>query len=211
MASVVQRAGLSVDGSVVRASRLVAAEAPVPAQGWCLKAVAGRFIELTGTAQSAVLTAAVGLVLEAQRGGRFAAWITGPGSCVYPPDLDASGVDLAALPVVRAPDARGAARAADCLVRSKGFAVVVMDVGTMARFSLSMQTRLLGLAQNTGTALICLTGKSKGRSLVSLRGETTKVRVGPDCFRCAVSAVKDKRGQPGWTHEEVCHGTDGLC
>ena len=38
------------------------------------------------------------------------------------------GIDLDALPVVRVPDARAAGRAADHLVRSGGFGLVVIDL-----------------------------------------------------------------------------------
>ncbi len=181
---------------------------------WSLDAVRGRFVELTGGPQTAALTMATGLTAEAQQRGLLVAWIVGQRSCVYPPDWDASGIDLRALPVVRTRDVYAAARAADRLMRSRAFALVVIDVGTLARVSFSMQTRLGGLAKSTRTGLLCITSHAQqrvGESLVSIRGETAKRRMGDDCFSCGITSLKDKRVPSGWTHEEVCSGTDGLC
>ena len=213
MASLVQRVYTPPRAGIARASALSTTRIDSD-HAWSLDAVAGRFVELTGGPQSAALTTATGLIVEAQQRAQLAAWIVGTRSCVYPPDWAASGVDLRALPVVRARDMYAAARAADRLMRSRAFSIVVIDIGTLANVSFSMQTRLGGLAKGTGTTLISITSHKRqrnGGSLVSLRGDTEKRRIGDDCFSCAITSVKDKRTNPGWTHEEVCSGTDGLC
>jgi recombination protein RecA len=182
---------------------------------WSLDVIAGRFVEITGSAQTAALTTAAGLVLETQRRGEWAAWITGPQSTFFPPDFAASGIDLEALPVVRIQDAKQAWRAADTLLRCGGFALVVLDTGGRSTLPLSIQTRLAGLAKKHHAALLRVTrgddADSKRGSLVSLRGETEKERTPDDTFNCTLRAVKDKQGKPGWVHTEVRRGPDGLC
>src|SRR5262245_15935320 len=88
---------------------------------WSLATLLGRLIELSASVQAAHLTAAFGLVLEAQLRGDRAAWVTLESSSFFPPDVVEGGVDLEALPVVRVPDARLAGRAADHLTRSGAF------------------------------------------------------------------------------------------
>jgi len=86
--------------------------------------------------------------------------------------------------------------------------------GREARISPALLGKLGQLAQQHDTAVCCLTVKGPERdslgSLVSLRGEAVRRRMGEDRFACVVRALKDKRGGPGWTHEEVARGTPGL-
>ena len=186
-----------------------------PPEGWSLATAAGRFIALdhapeTGTA---ALSLVAGLIREAQEQQGLVAWIAGPQRIFFPPDFAAAGIDLAALPIVRAPDGVKAARVAHTLLRSGSFALVVLD-GDGQALPLSVQTQLVGLAQQHHTALVGL--RSPGDrptrgALVSLRGATGKHRAGHNCFACTLRATKDKRQTPGWTHQEFRHGPDGLC
>ena len=186
----------------------------VPVRGWGLEAFRGRLCEISGNAGGAPLTMAFRLVYEAQRAGEPAAWVGRHDSTFYPPDVSATGVDLAALAVAWAPDLRSAAGAADLLLRSGAFGLVLLDVGAGPRLSIPAQTRLAGLAKQHRTALVCLTEKEDDRpslgSLVSLRVHAVRGERDEGRFRCEILAVKDKRGGPGWKHEEVCRGPDGL-
>jgi recombination protein RecA len=189
--------------------------APESAGTWRLSTFAGRFGECSGSHAGAVLTLVFRLVREAQRLGEPVAWITRRGSTFFPPDAAEAGIDLAALPVVRVSETLLAARAADHLVRSGGFGLVVLDLGAEARVPVPVQARLAGLAQKHAAALLCLTEKESRcpslGSLVSLRAELRRAeRVGRR-FGCLARALKDKRRGPGWTHTEVCRGPDGLC
>ena len=181
---------------------------------WTLEALAGRMVELSSDAAGATLTAATALVLESQRRGEPAAWILGGTSCFYPPDVAASGVDLAALIVVRADTTVKAARAADHLLRSGGFALLVLDLIDDANLRMSMQSRLSGLANAHQSAVVCLTRKKSDApsigSLVSLRGDTTVHRTSFDEFTWTIDVVKDKRRGPGWNHSGLCRGPDGF-
>ncbi len=181
---------------------------------WSLDTLAGRFVEVTASAATSAITATARIILDAQQRGRLAAWIGDTHSCFFPPDLAATGIDLAALPVVRPVDALSAHRAADAFLRSGGFSVVVLDGGRDVDMTLGVQTRLSGLAKQHGTALLWIadtTKRSAINSLVSVRVDATRSRTGFNRFACEVVAVKDKRATPGWVHREVCRGTDGLC
>ncbi len=193
------------------------------AEPWGLPALRGRLIELSGRGARATLTEAMGLVLEAQLASEPAAWILSPShGGFYPPDAAESGVDLAALVVVRVPDATGAARATERLLRSGAFGLVVIDLGLGGEshgdslrsqdLSMAQQGRLVTLAQAHDAAVVCLTEKSAETaslgSLVSLRAEA--LRSGRDELQIAVRALKDKRRGPGWSRTTKVRGPAGM-
>ena len=180
--------------------RARAAEAPGPR--WQLDELTGRLTELSGVGAVASLTAATALVLEAQGRGEPCAWIVLPGATFFPPDLADSGVDLDALIVVRTRDATTLARAADTLLRSGAFGLVVLELGATGELPMAAQGRLVSLAQHHDASLVAITerprdGGSLG-SIVSLRAEAVRERVRGG-VRVAVRALKDKRRGPGWS------------
>jgi recombination protein RecA len=177
---------------------------------------------VSGIGAVAALTTAVGVVLEAQVEGEPVAWIgisrspdgsRTPSSTFYPPDLADSGVDLEALIVVRAPSIAHAGRAADRLLRSGGFGLIVLDLGANAELPMALQGRLVGLAQRHDAAILCLTEKASDASsigsMVSLRAEALRARDG-DRFALTLRAIKDKQRGPGWMHGERLRGPAGL-
>lgn len=175
---------------------------------WQLAELQGRVAEVSGWGASAVLTAAVRLVLQAQHQGEPAVWISLPGRGLFPPDAAANGIDLAALPVVRAPDRLGVAKAADLLVRSGAFGLLVLDVGR-ERLTDRQLSRLSGLARKHQALIVCLTHKPPQAqalsSLVSWRGEARRTPAG-----FCLSVLKDKRRGPGASCQEGCRGPAGL-
>jgi recombination protein RecA len=190
-------------------------EAVEPAiRPWSLEQFAGRLVEISGVGATATLTVAFGLLLEAQRQGEPVAWVSLEKGSFYPPDAAEGGVDLDALVIVRVPEARAAARVADQLARSGAFGLIVLDLAAGADVPTPLQTRLVGLAQNHQTALLCLTEKGNGSpslgSLVSLRVQAQRQRLADDRFSCGLTVFKDKRQGPTWTHAEVCRGPVGL-
>lgn len=192
-----------------------ALHAPAAAR-WTRAQLSGRLVEVSGIGAVASLTAAVGLVLEAQVEGDPVAWISLPASTFYPPDLADSGVDLEGLVVVRAPSVEHAGRAADRLLRSGGFGLVVLDLGPGGRdaaLPIPLQGRLVGLAQRHDAAIVCLTEKPADAaslgSMVSLRAETLRAREG-ERFVVSVRALKDKQRGPGWEQAEPAKGPAGL-
>jgi recombination protein RecA len=187
---------------------------PLPPARFSRAELSGRLAELSGGAAGAALTLAFGLVLDTQLAGETAAWVACGASLFYPPDVAEGGVDLSALPVVRVPDVPAAARAAEHLVRSGAFGLVVLDLGAAEPLSIPLQGRLVKLAQRHGAAVLCLTRKGPAdRSLgplVSLRAEARRERAGDGGFLCEARALKDKRRGAGWAHQEVCRGPEGL-
>jgi len=217
--------------------RGVTLASPVPqsqsnAPRFCLAELAGRLVELSGDGSSAVLTAATKLMLDAQAAREPAAWVGTDESCFFPPDVAESGVDLAALVVVRIPLARVAsgastaagsgkrspaslmAVAAERLMRSGAFGLVLLDLGRAHALTQPLQSRLLGLAQHHQTAVLCLTHKSEQEasigSLVSLRVHVARTWLGGERFACELHVRKDKRRGPVWSEQEVCRGPMGL-
>jgi recombination protein RecA len=203
---------------------------PIQAPAWGLPDLTGRLVELSPTAESAHLTAAFGLVLEAQLSGDRAAWVTLASSSFFPPDVIDTGIDLDAMPVVRVSDCRMAGRAVDHLLRSNGFGLVVIDLACAAgsdirgrcqfrptqsgaSLPVPILSRLLGLARQHEAIVLILTKKHEDvpamHSLISLRAEV-RWRRSDEGYELCVRVLKDKRGGPGWTHVEVCRGPAGL-
>ena len=189
--------------------------APLVGAGqWNRTHLSGRLTELSGVGAVASLTAAVGLVLDAQLESEPVAWITLPDTSFYPPDVADSGVDLDALVIVRVSETYQAARAAERLLRSGAFGLIVLDLGRDARIPTGVQGRLVNLAKKHDAAVVCITDKSTESaslsSMVSLRAEIARGKLGDGNYRCQVKVLKDKCRGPGWTHSEVVRGPAGL-
>ncbi len=190
---------------------------------------AGRLVEITGAEDTAALTIAAGLILDAQKSGEQTAWIGPSESIFFPPDVIESGIDVDSLVVVRVPKMVAGARAADKLIRSGSFGIVVLDAGSDPRIPTPLLARLASLAQRHHTALVFLTqhngaapvagtastavdtdGASPLGSLISLRVRARRQRIAADRFRCWLDVLKDKRRGPTWRHDEVCRGATGM-
>jgi recombination protein RecA len=185
-----------------------------PLSPWTLAEVAGRFIELSASGAASLLTTALALVAEAQEQREPVGWVTPVESCFYPPDAAQRGIDLAALVIVRVPAVNGVPRAGEKLLRSGGFGLVVLDLGT-GDISMPLQSRLIGLAHRHHAALLCLTEKGSGApslgSLVSLRAHAGRRRTTEGFFASQLRVLKDKRRGPTWSYEEFYRGPAGLC
>ena len=182
---------------------------------WTLAAFASRLTEISASVAGSPLTLTFRLVLDAQRQGEPVAWLGRKDAPFYPPDAADTGIDLAALAVVWTADAVTAAKAADLLVRSGAFGLVVLDLGGEARLPMHATSRLAMLARQHDAAIVCLTGKDAARPslgpLVSLRAHTaSRTRSEGGRFRCEAVALKDKRYGKSWNITEVCRGPDGL-
>ena len=147
---------------------------------------------------------AVAAVLQTQTEGDTAAWVQWEDGPLFPPDLAESGVDLSALVVVHVPSragGHGIPKAAEILLRSGGFGLVVLDLRLATPPGLWL-SRFLGLARQHRSRVVLITS-SGGRtialgSVISLKIAPTRVRSG-DGFVVQQKLVKDKlRGlRPG--------------
>ena len=197
---------------------------------WGLAAMRGRLVELSARGASATLTMAAELVLEAQRAAEPVAWVVpwsmDPATATfYPPDLEHTGIDLAALVVVKAPSVIAAARASERILRSGAFGLVVLDFGSVdfesnraTRLPDQVLGRLVTLAQSHDAVVVCLTDKTPDAnslgSLVSLRVEAMRLRLprssSGNSFEITVRALKDKRRGPGWSKASKARGPSGM-
>ncbi len=205
-----------VDGARIISLGEVAAERAAPAARWQLDEAVGRLTELSGLGATASLSATTALVLEAQARGEPAAWIGLPSASFFPPDLDDAGVDLDALVVVRAPDVTALVRAADRLLRSAAFGLIVLDLvaratgpgvpagggagvrgagagpgaGAIApgpvEIPAAVQGRLVGLAQRHDAAIVVLTEKPADAASL---GSMVSLRL---------EAVRERQAGGGW-------------
>jgi recombination protein RecA len=178
-----------------------------------LAQVSGRLVELSARGAAATLSAVTQLMVEAQDDLEPVVWIGLPSSSFYPPDLIDGGVDLEALVVVRAPDAIALGRAAERLLRSGAFGLVVLDLGSHGELPVAHQGRLGSLAQKYDAAVVCLTEKSRDASslgsLISLRVEALRVRKGGE-LGYGLRALKDKQRGPGWEDWKPVRAPAGL-
>jgi recombination protein RecA len=227
----IERVLSSVEGgALVRATKLLDRDTRDCAPQPTLSQLSGRLVELTACGASAVLTCAFDLVYEAQSRGEPAAWVDGRRSgTFYPPDAQRRGVDLSALPVVRLGRGRGArvrrgrrgdvggdaARAAERLLRSGAFALVVVDLEAGAKMPRALAGRLLGLAERHGALVLFVTHRPIDHPsigpLISVRLQARLVAGrAPGTRRVEVRAVRDKRYGEGWRWEEERDGPPGL-
>ena len=110
--------------------------------------------------------------------------------------------------------AREAVRAAERLLRSGAFGLVVIDLARDLHLESAAQGRLLRLAEEHDAQVLVLRRKRKdGRysgSLVTVRAESSSEQVAPGTFRATLTNTKDKREGPGWTMSEEFDGPSGL-
>jgi recombination protein RecA len=128
------------------------------------------------------------------------------------------------MPVIRVPTAVAALPAADLLLRSAGFGVVVVDLGVPPAIRSTALARLAGLARRHQTAVLFLTRTpaaacqpfsawrtpSSMGSLISVHVSAQHRRIDSDRFHCEIVALKDKHLGPAWRYAEVRHGAPGL-
>lgn len=169
-------------------------------------------VELTG---GAALSAAVDAVWASQRRGEPAAWVTSCQQMVLAEDLQARGVDLSALAVIRAPSVVLAVRTVDRLLRSGGFGVVVVDGfgGTGREVSAAMVGRLARLAEQHASSVVWVRGEGAAvmdGALVTSRVRVDRARRPAGVLHRSWSVERSKRATRG-RHEEAIDGPAGLC
>jgi recombination protein RecA len=140
-------------------------------------------------------------VIRAQEAGEPVLWIQPESGTLYPPDLAASGVDLDALVVIHVPPLRGAlgiVRAAELVLRSGAFGLVVGDVTAGVPRGDAWQSRLAALARQHASRVVLLSDSSVGEAslgpMVSMRIEPIRERRAPGRFVVTYRLLKDKTG-----------------
>lgn len=206
-----------ISHGIVRARDLVsdhAAQSDSPR--WCIEELRGRLCELKPAAErsGALLTAATRLIPEVQRMGDPVAWICAGTDLFFPPDLESNGVDLQAMAIVRVADSRAAAQAADQLLRSGCFGLLIIDLGApQAAITDAVLGRLAGLGRTHQTTVLFLSdpgSRSELGSMISLRAQVRLRALSGGHFTVEVQVTKDKRRGAPWCWTETCHGPPGL-
>lgn len=161
----------------------------------------GALTEITGALSSGKTSVAFAAIAAAQRRGEPVAYVD-PARSFHAPSAARAGVDLDRLLLVLPPDENEALRAADLVLRSRGFALVVLDLPWLRRVPDDALFRLARLARAVEAALVALTTEGSGtlRSAVSLRlavrPEGLVVEGGGaglvQGYRAAVEVVKDR-------------------
>lgn len=188
-------------------------ERPEHEARWELSTLKGKLSELSGQSAAGV-SVALRLIAQTQQGGEPAAWIGSTSRLFYPPDAVGWGIDWEALPIIGLGDARQAARAADKLLRSGAFGLVIVDLPPRAFVPAPLLGRLMHLAETHNSALLFLTQKSPTEdslsSLIALRAQASWASLNARRLRARLDIIKDKRRGPGHQHLEDYHGPLGL-
>ncbi len=144
---------------------------------------AGRVVALLGPGR---LTLAAWFALSVQRRGELAVWVAqGPG-LAYPLDLQALGLDLAALPVVRIQEPDGALKAAERLASSGAFGLVILDLDQKPQRSFR---RLVQAASRSGAATLLLGPEAMASSPGLGRLRIRRRRASADRFTCVAEGL----------------------
>lgn len=179
---------------------------------------AGRLVELSGVGAVARTTTAVELVRQAQVEGEPCAWIQSEAGSLFPPDLRANGIDLDALVVVLVPRSAGGyglPKAAEMLLRSSAFGMVVVDLrDVVLSGDAAWQSRIQAVAREHNSRVVLLTSSHTHKHslgpLVSLRIEPRRQRFERGVFAIEPVVLKDKSGWLGDVSVEHFRGPSGL-
>jgi len=182
-----------------------------------LSGVRGQLVEVRSVGSPAGLSAVCVLIKEAQAEREPIAWIMTHDSIFYPPDLIEQGIDVGAMVVIKVHGARLGARAADHLLRSGAFGLIVIDLGEDTNIPGPSQNRLMQWAHKHQTAVVCLTrfedaeNDEDHRSLGTMVALSVEVRkeAGESGFVCTARALRNKRGG-AWRSERRHCGPVGM-
>ena len=190
-----------LDPRLFRASALATASRAV--EGDAVWPPPGRLVELAGGLDDAVTSAAVEALARAQHDGAIAAWLQPERGLLFPPDLAANGVDLDALVVVQVPARPDGARrgrapkhaghelpkAAELLLRSGAFDLLVLDLRPMPPPPGAWLGRLQALARTHRTRVLLLSDMAAPVAA----GSTAMLRVVPRRRRERAAFVVEPR------------------
>jgi hypothetical protein len=142
----------------------------------------GTLTEISGGHSSGKTTLAFSLLAQLTRYGKnLAAFIDGQGH-FYPPMAAAQGVELSHLLLVRLHNVNDlqlhATRAADILIRSRHFPLVIVDLPPQHHFAHKRCLRLCAAVQATGGSIVILTHHSQRveKAGLRLRAQSTNTR-----------------------------------
>ena len=163
----------------------------------------GRLVEVSGEHACARTTTAVSCVIRAQACGELVAWVQPKDGALFPPDLEAAGVDLDSFIAIHVPRHAGPfalIRATEWLARSGAFGLTVIDLtdALPPGSSVNWQGRLQGLLRQYDGRILLLTSSAyedpSSGPLVGLRVEPRRGPLHADRFEVHTHVLKDKVG-----------------
>ncbi len=196
--------------STVELTQSFSSEAP----GWNIRELQGRLVELSESRPTASLSFAIMAIHQAQENGCHAGWISHSHSIFYPPDACDNGIDLKNLPVLHMRDMQSAGRAAEILLRSGAFHLLVVDLGKHQSVSIARLAQLGALARKHKACVLFLTEKQSSEQslgpLICMHARTGRKRTAHDEFSYQIDVSRDKqRGRP-WSWQIRLAGIDGY-
>jgi recombination protein RecA len=159
----------------------------------------GRLSEVEGHGATSAI---VRLVAEAQSQGEPVAWITGATSSVHPPDLAAGGIHLHSLAFLRIKDDAKQTtrlRAAELVLRSGAFALVVIEAPPAHDLPARALSRLHAMARRYNTRVVfrrCHHSKVSLGPLIGLKIHVAREIHGSQGERLSFRVQKNKARQP---------------
>ncbi len=182
--------------------------------GWNLQEVQGRLVEISEPHPVAGLSFCFLLVHEVQMTGGCAAWVGSMNSTFYPPDVEKVGIDLRNLPILCLTDVQSLGRAAEVLLRSGAFQLVLLDLGRDPVIPVARLAQLNGLVRKHNACAVFLTRKQHGEQsmgpLISLHARTFRQHVETNSFSCELQILRDKRRGKKWTWQTCLSGVEGY-
>lgn len=174
--------------------------------------VAGRLVEISGAGQ---LTLSTSLLAEAQQEGELCGWVSTTLHTVFPPDLEANGVDLSALYFFWIDRPAEAAKTVEYLLRSDAFGLLVLDMSKHPAIPDGTSGRLMRLASKVRCAVVALSAlqekpQSIFGSLTSLRINTGLQALPGGDFEVTLVAERDRSAAPQWRRRFTYHAPTGL-
>ena len=142
-------------------------------------------------------------VIGAQACGELVAWVQPKDGALFPPDLEAAGVDLDSFITIHVPRHAGPfalVRATEWLARSGAFGLTVIDLtdALPPGSSVNWQGRLQGLLRQYDGRILLLTSSAyedpSSGPLVGLRIEPRRGPLHADRFDIHTHVLKDKVG-----------------
>ncbi len=184
--------------------------------GLDIGALRGRLVEVTARRGHPQVTLAIERIAEAHRCGEPAAWIGPSTSLFYPPDIADWPLDWSALALLRLDNRQQATRAADKLLQSGAFGIVVIDLIDCDDTALPTPLihRLKRQAKRHDSAALFLTRTGRDGVSVSnaidLRARAKWTGVDADQLQLRAVITKDRSRGPGDHIEEEYDGPLGL-
>jgi hypothetical protein len=179
---------------------------------WRFDNLVGVLAEISEETPSGAVSFVAEIISDAQSRNEPVAWVAGPDSIFFPPDLLRRGVELSAVAVIRAGGETDSLVAAEWLVRSGAVGLLIVDCQGRWTVNDGPLGRIQKLAERSQSAVVFLTRKghqdpSLG-SRISLRACITRAPAGP--FAISIHTIKDKRSNASSRQVRQYHGPSGL-